>query len=123
MSKLKARQSDITSGETKLTPTSNLPIQAKILETPEGESYISQRIRPNTPFPLHSCFNAVRASVVNKSVKASRIMVTTLPFTAKVNWAARIHQWEMENESLKRFGIDVVEQSACWSLWWYSALY
>jgi hypothetical protein len=30
----------------------NVPIQVTNLETPEGESYISQRIRSNSPVPL-----------------------------------------------------------------------
>lgn len=93
-----------------------MPIQATNLETQKRESYISQCMRPDSLFPLrhhHSRFNAVRASVINKFEKVSCIIVTTIPCTANVNWATRLHQREMDNESLTRFGIDVVQQSAC----------
>jgi hypothetical protein len=86
MAESKARQPDINKWQNKkLMSISNVPIQATILETPEGESHISQCMRPNSAFPLHSRFNAVRASVMNKFVKASRIIVMTIPFTTNVN--------------------------------------
>jgi hypothetical protein len=85
MSESQARQTRRKKRQNKkLTPIFNVPLQATNLVTPEGESYISQCIRPNSSFPVQSRLNAVRARVMNEFVKASRVIVMTIHFMANV---------------------------------------